>query len=150
MITGRNAALALVALSVGACAGALAEQKTTALRSSVFDWDAIPAKGTPVGAIRPFFRGPTANLDELELHVTTLNAGQTSHAPHRHPNEELVIVKEGTVEVLVSGEWKRVGPGSVIFNAADELHGLKNPGPGPAIYHVINWTVRERPKASQP
>jgi quercetin dioxygenase-like cupin family protein len=150
MITGRDAALVLTALSVGLCAGALAERKTAALRSSAFDWNAISSKDTPVGAIRQFFRAPTAKLDELELHVTTLNAGQTSHAPHRHPNEELVIVKEGTVEVLVSGEWKRVGPGSVIFNASDELHGLKNPGPGPATYHVINWVVPETPKKSLP
>jgi quercetin dioxygenase-like cupin family protein len=150
MITLRGAALALVALAAALGAGAVAEQKTAALRSSVFDWNTIPAKETQVGAIRQFFRAPTANLDELELHVTTLHAGQTSHAPHRHANEELIIVKEGVVEVLVSGEWKRVGPGSVIFNASDELHGLRNPGPGPATYHVINWTVHEKPKTSQP
>ena len=42
---------------------------------------------------------PTATLDELEIHITTLNKGETPHAPHQHPDEELVIVKEGTVEV---------------------------------------------------
>ncbi|MDQ3755129.1 MAG: cupin domain-containing protein, partial [Acidobacteriota bacterium] len=52
---------------------------------------------------------------------------------------ELVIVKEGTVEALVNGELKRVGPGSVIFNASDQLHAVKNVGDGPATYHVINW-----------
>ena len=81
-----------------------------------------------------------ATLDELEMHVTTLNPGQTSHAPHKHPNEELVIVREGTVEVLVQGEWKRLGPGSGIFNASNELHGLRNVGTTPTTYHVVNWT----------
>ncbi len=150
MVSRRDVVVALAALGVGLCAGALAEQKTPILRSAVFDWNAIPAKETPVGAVRQFFRAPTAALAELELHVTTLNGGQTSHAPHQHANEELVIVKEGTVEVLANGEWKTVGPGSVVFNASGELHGLRNPGPGPATYHVINWTVPERAKTGQP
>jgi XRE family transcriptional regulator, regulator of sulfur utilization len=49
-------------------------------------------------------------------------------------------VKEGTVEALVDGEWKKAGPGLVIFNASNQLHGLRNAGTGPATYHVINWT----------
>jgi quercetin dioxygenase-like cupin family protein len=102
------------------------------MQSAVFDWDAVPAKQTPVGAIRQFFRAPTATLDELELRATTLNPGAASHAPHSHPNEELVIVKEGTVEVLVAGEWKRMGPGSVVFSASNQVHGLRNVGSAPA------------------
>jgi quercetin dioxygenase-like cupin family protein len=43
------------------------------------------------------------------------------------------------VEVLVNGEWKRVGPGSVVFNASNVLHGLRNVGDVPAVYHVISW-----------
>ena len=85
------------------------------------------------------FRAPTVTLAELEMHVTTLNPGQTSHAPHQHANEELIILKEGTLETLSLGEWKRVGPGSVIFNASNDLHGVRNVGTGPAIYHVVNW-----------
>ena len=33
----------------------------------------------------------------------------------------------------------RVGPGSVIFNASNEMHAIRNVGNGPATYHVINW-----------
>ena len=50
-----------------------------------------------------------------------------------------MIVKEGTVESLVNGELKRVGPGSIIFQAANQMHGLRNVGDGPATYHVIKW-----------
>jgi quercetin dioxygenase-like cupin family protein len=73
------------------------------------------------------------------VHVTTLPAGEMSHAAHKHPNEELVIVKEGTVEVLVDGQLQRVGPGSVIFNASNQMHSLRNVGNSAATYHVINW-----------
>lgn len=113
--------------------------QTTVMQSAVFDWNSIAVKQTDVGNVRQFFRTPVATLDELELHVTTLNPGLSSHPPHKHTNEELVIIKEGNVEVLSNGEWKKAGPGSVIFNASNQMHALKNVGSTQAVYHVINW-----------
>jgi quercetin dioxygenase-like cupin family protein len=139
MITRRDIFIAIGASVLTACA-ALAFQQKAIIGSSVYDWSKITPQKTEVGEVRSFFRGPTATLDELEVHVTTLNPGQASHPPHKHPNEELVIIKEGTVECLVNGEWKRVGVGSVIFNASNQLHGFRNVGTGPATYHVINWS----------
>lgn len=138
MITRRDLFIALfaVVVTLGAVAG---RSQTSVMRSALFEWNAVPAKQTDVGAARQFFRSPTATLDELELHVTTLKPGVSSHPPHKHPNEELVIIKEGMVEALVNGELKKAGPGSVIFNASNELHAIKNIGTTPATYHVINW-----------
>jgi len=62
-----------------------------------------------------------------------------AHPPHQHPEEELTVVRQGTVEVLVNGETKRVGPGSVVFQAANTLHSIKNVGTDIAIYHAIKW-----------
>jgi quercetin dioxygenase-like cupin family protein len=115
------------------------KEKPAVLHSTAFDWDSVAAKPTAVGSVRQFLKSPTQTLDELELHVTTLEPGKTSHAPHTHANEELVIVKEGAVEALVNGQWVKLGPGSVIFNGSNELHGLKSVGSTPAVYHVINW-----------
>jgi quercetin dioxygenase-like cupin family protein len=140
MITRRDVLVAVVAVAATCCAVAVADQSTAIMGPAIFDWNSIAVKQTPVGEVRSFFKAPTSTLDELEVHVTTLNPGMASHPPHKHPNEELVIVKEGTVEALVNGEWKRVGPGSVIFNASNQLHGLRNVGTGPATYHVINWS----------
>ncbi|MBL8265795.1 cupin domain-containing protein [Steroidobacter sp.] len=126
-------------------ASAFAASKPETLGSVALEWRDIPIQQEEVRAVRQFLRAPTATLNELELHVTTLPAGATSHAPHRHPNEELVIIKEGTVEVLVDGQLKRVGPGSVVFNASNQLHSLRNVGDGPATYHVINWTTAATP-----
>jgi quercetin dioxygenase-like cupin family protein len=61
------------------------------------------------------------------------------HPPHTHPNEELVIIREGQVETLSGGVWKKVGPGGVIFNASNSPHALRNIGTTNAVYHVINW-----------
>jgi XRE family transcriptional regulator, regulator of sulfur utilization len=146
MITRRDILVALIAASLNAGAFALADQ-TPVMGSAVFDWKSIPAKPTPVGSVRSFFKARTATLDELEMHVTTLEPGKSPHPPHRHPNEELIIIRQGTVETLSNGEWKRVGPGSVIFNASNQLHGLRNVGTDEAIYHVINWKSAATPEA---
>jgi quercetin dioxygenase-like cupin family protein len=148
MITRRDIFVALIAIAGTAGAFALADQAPV-MGSAVFDWNAITAKPTEVGSVRSFFKERTATLDELEMHVTTLKPGMASHPPHRHPNEELIIVKQGTVETLSNGEWKRVGPGSVIFNASNQLHGLRNVGADEAIYHVINWKSAATPAAQQ-
>jgi quercetin dioxygenase-like cupin family protein len=139
MITRRDILSAALGIVATLSIVTLAQSEAKVMRSGAFDWNEIPVKHEEVRTVRQFFQAPTATLDELELHVTTLKSGDTSHAPHRHPNEELVIVKEGTVEALVNGELKRVGPGSVIFNASNELHGIRNVGERPATYHVINW-----------
>jgi XRE family transcriptional regulator, regulator of sulfur utilization len=147
MITRRDVLVALVAIGVTLGAVAAADQHASVMSSAAFDWNSIPAKTTEVGSVREFFDSPTATLEQLELHATTLNPGQTSHPPHRHPAEELVIVKEGTVEALVNGEWKKLGPGSVIFHASNQLHGLRNGGAAPVTYHVISWRSSATPKA---
>ena len=146
MITLRD--MTIAALSVTATIGVttLAASNPKLMGSTALDWNEVPIEQEEVRAVRQFFRAPTATLDELELHVTTLPAGATSHAPHKHPNEELVIVKEGTVEVLVDGKMKRVGPGAVVFNASNEMHSLRNVGDTPATYHVINWTTGATPR----
>ncbi|MGD0893217.1 MAG: cupin domain-containing protein [Terracidiphilus sp.] len=151
MITRRDLVVALIAVAVTAGAFA-AHDQAPVMGSSVFDWNSITAKPTAYGSVRSFFSAPTATLKNLEVHVTTLNPGQSPHQPHRHPNEEMIIIQKGTLETLSNGEWKRVGPGSVIFNGSNQLHGLRNVGAEPAVYHVINFQSETTPppSAAQP
>jgi uncharacterized cupin superfamily protein len=140
MITKRDIAVALITLAGTAGLGTAALVEGKILGPTVFDWNKMVATKTAVGEVRSLQRGPTATLDELEMHITTLNPGQTSHPPHQHLNEELIILREGDCETLSDGKWIRLGPGSVIFNASNSLHGLRNVGTTPATYHVINWS----------
>jgi XRE family transcriptional regulator, regulator of sulfur utilization len=109
--------------------------------STTFEWAKLDAKSTEIGARRDVMRSATPTLDELEIHITTLNPGAVSHPPHRHLEEELLIVKEGTVETLQNGKSTRLGPGSIIFHASNDLHNIRNAGTTPATYHVIQWRV---------
>src|SRR6184192_377680 len=82
-----------------------AQVKDSSLMNSiVYDWDKIKVEQTKTGEKRQFFNSTTSTLGNLEMHSTTLKPGETAHPPHQHPEEEMIIVKEGTVEVLVDGE----------------------------------------------
>jgi uncharacterized cupin superfamily protein len=110
-----------------------------ALASFVYDWDKIAPQPTKTGFKRPFFQSRTATLNELACHVTTLNPGVAAHAPHQHPEEEMIIVKEGTLEVLLNDSRQQMGAGSILFIAPNDLHGVTNVGTGLATYYVLKW-----------
>lgn len=140
MITRRNAIAALVALPAALEAAGSAHAEEPILGPTVFHWNEMKAVKNDKGEVRSLCRTPTATLDQLEMHITTLNPHTASHAPHRHVNEELIILREGECETLSNGQWVKVEPGSVVFNASNSLHAFRNVGATPATYHVINWS----------
>ncbi|HTY86613.1 MAG TPA: cupin domain-containing protein [Candidatus Acidoferrum sp.] len=107
------------------------------MRSAVFPWADFKAEPTKTGSRRECFDAPTATLERLECHVTTLNPGEAPHAAHQHPEEEVILVKEGVLEAVQNGRTNRVEAGGLIFEGSTETHGLRNPGPNPAVYYVL-------------
>jgi quercetin dioxygenase-like cupin family protein len=144
LFTRRDLTIAAVAALVTAGAFLAAQQKP-AIHTTIVDWNSVPVKQTDVGSVRSFLNVRTPTLENLEIHVTTLNPGKSPHAPHRHGHEEILIVKEGNIEALVDGQWKPAGPGSVIFLASNELHSVRNAGTTPATYHVLALTTQATP-----
>ena len=141
----RDATIAGCGVMLGCSAWALAQENRAISGPAVFDWNAMTVTRTETGEVRSVVRRPTATLRELEMHVTTLNPGLASHPPHKHPNEELVIIDQGTVETLSDGKWRRLGPGSIVFNASNSPHALRNVGKTAARYHVVNWSTAATP-----
>lgn len=138
MITRRNAIVTVAVLGAMAAMFALAQSSPKpVLHASVFNWSDFKAEPTPAGSRRECFDVRTATLDRLECHVTTLNPGQSPHPAHQHPEEEVIIVKEGVLEAMQNGHTNLVTAGGIIFQASNERHGLRNPGTQPAVYYVF-------------
>jgi quercetin dioxygenase-like cupin family protein len=139
MITRRDLVAAITAAGITLACVSIAQESGGLLDSTAWKWQDLQAKKTDVGELRSVVRQPTRTLDELEMHITTLNPHTASHKPHTHPNEEMVIVKEGTLQAHVNGKEVVVGPGSVLFYASMQPHAVQNIGDTPATYFVINW-----------
>ncbi len=146
----REISFLVLGLGAGIAATVFAQggAKASLLGSGVHAWDSLPVEKTASGERRTIFDSITATVDRLESHVTTLNAGSASHAAHRHPDEELIFVREGVIEATINGVAHQAPAGSVIFFASKDLHGMRNAGAGPASYFVLRWTSpgKEGPK----
>ena len=92
------------------------------------------------GEFHAYYEGATTQTPAMLVGIADIRPGMQNHPPHKHADEEIIIIKEGAVEAEVNGQTRRLGPGGVIFEASNELHGLRNVGSGPAVYHVIRWT----------
>ena len=111
-------------------------------KSMLWTWEKLEPKATKVGARREVARFPTTTLAEFESHITTLNPGEKSHDPHTHVNEEVLILREGTAEAYVNGEWKPMTTGSMVLMGSMVPHAIRNSGKTPCTYYVINWKTK--------
>lgn len=104
-------------------------QTGSPLKSSVVKGEGLPAEGDSPGAkAKVYFNGPTGQLAAVASGVCTLEPGSRPHPPHRHPEEEFMIVTTGNGEIVVDGVTTQVGPGAMMYAEANVLHGITNTG----------------------
>ncbi|MES1168688.1 MAG: cupin domain-containing protein [Oleiharenicola lentus] len=115
------------------------------LGASIFEWEKLVAKPTAVGARRDVFDRPTATFANLECHITTIRAGEAPHPPHHHGDEEIILIKEGQLDVMINGRTQQAGPGSIVFISSNDEHGWKNTGTTPATYYVLRLRSEKTP-----
>jgi len=116
---------------------AAAQQAPKGLPSRVLKYDELPVRVNGENKSRAVMRGETHSGFQVELHMTELGPGQAPHAPHKHVHEELLMLKDGSLDATISGQTTHVTAGSIVYVASNEMHGWRNPGPGPAQYFVI-------------
>ena len=126
--------LALLAF-VAAKAVSAADRK--ALPSATYKFEDLKVKQTGDNRGRDVFDGLTHTGHQIDIHETELAPGLAPHAPHRHSHEEIVMLREGTLEVSIEGKVTTITPGSVVYVASNEFHGWKNSGTTRAHYFVM-------------
>src|SRR6266404_5335540 len=140
MITRRDMVVASISVMATFAVAVLAQTGAKpVMRSCVFDWKSLKPVPTKTGERRDVFDSPTATLDNFECHISTLDPGQMPHPAHRHVEEEMMIVREGTLEAYQNDRTNRVEAGGIIFEGSNELHGIRNAGTGRATYYVLKW-----------
>lgn len=108
------------------------------LRSSVVKAEGILPEGAAPGAkAYVHFNGPTEQLAALASGLVTLEPGAQPHPPHRHPEEEIMIVGEGTGEFSIDGVATQVKTGDMVFAEANVLHGVRNTGQTRMTFYFI-------------
>jgi quercetin dioxygenase-like cupin family protein len=108
------------------------------LQSRVVKAEGIAPEGAAPGAkAYVHFNGPTQQLAALAAGSVTLEPGAQPHPPHRHIEEEIMIVGEGTGEFFINGAATPVKTGDMVFAEANVLHGVKNTGATRMTFYFI-------------
>jgi quercetin dioxygenase-like cupin family protein len=100
--------------------------------------DAGPTQGE-WGEWRRYFRGETYGTRDMVVLVVTLKPGQAPHPPHRHAEEEFMILAEGSGTWTLDGKEMAARKGDVLYAAPWSEHGLKNTGDAPLTYYMVKW-----------
>ena len=116
---------------------ATTKAQSAALPSKFYSYDELTAKSQGDGKQRPFFDGKLHTGTPISLHETELPPGGAPHGAHQHVHEEIVIIREGTLEVTISGKSRNLGPGSVAYMASNDPHGVRNAGNTTARYYIL-------------
>jgi mannose-6-phosphate isomerase-like protein (cupin superfamily) len=91
------------------------------------------------GDLRVYYDGPTDQLKAMTAGSLRLKPGMSPHPPHQHPEEEFMVVTEGTGEISVEGKITKAGPGTMMFCGAGKLHGIVNTGKTPLLFYFYKW-----------
>ena len=111
---------------------------------------ALPLGEEPGGGWRPYqlFGGSTPVVDHMNCHVSVLSGGHCPHPPHKHDDEELLIILDGEAELVISDEAsvdgariERVRPGSFAYYPAHQHHTIRNGGTPPVTYTMFKWRL---------
>ena len=94
----------------------------------------------------PIFRGSTAALRALTCHASVLTHDQCPHPPHRHDEDEILMVLSGEVDIEVpdlDGDAHngrlRLRAGQFAYYPAQFAHTLRTVSEEPANYVMLKW-----------
>ena len=152
MLSRRDIALILASACLTLGMVGAANELRPIMGTTIFHWDDVEVKQTEATATRQYFSAATATLLNLELRAVTLQPDVTPHPPrpHQQSAEQLILVKEGTLEVElgevpentaggVDEKVQQLDAGAALFLGPNQWHSLRNAGQEPVTYYVIDW-----------
>ena len=94
------------------------------------------------GDFRMFMDGSTGQLKSLTVGSLELKPGMAPHLPHRHLEEEIMLITEGTGEISLEGKVSKAGSGALMYAAANREHGIVNTSSAPLTFYFIKWLAK--------
>ena len=127
-----------------------ADTAAAKLPDGVIDINALPSEYVSGCRVFVHYNGPTDQLNGMCTGLAVLDPGATPHPPHQHPEEEFLIVADGTGEIECAGKITHVGPGSIMYCAGNVIHGITNTGKVPMTFYWSKWMAKGFERAPDP
>lgn len=103
------------------------------------DWKELEVKKTDKGESRPIFNRPSSMFARFDAHATALNPGKSSHDPHTHRSEEIILMIKGNGEMQIGEKFHKAKAGDVVLLGSMVPHAFTNTGSVQCGYFAIQW-----------
>jgi quercetin dioxygenase-like cupin family protein len=113
-------------------------EKLPVMKTQAFLFNELPVATNGQNRQRRMFTAKTHTGFKIESHQSDIAPGEVNHPPHQHLREEMMLVREGTMELTIGGKPYRLGPGDVGVIGSNEIHNAKNVGATRAHYFIVN------------
>lgn len=116
------------------------ERGKSAGGSLMLNVDTLKFKPNERGGVTSYFERPTAQCENFEMHVTTLNKKGPSHNPHTHIDTEIILMIAGDTEMNIDQKMYKGTAGDLYFINSGLFHGISNASENvPCKYFAIRW-----------
>ncbi len=114
------------------------------VKSGVYKWESLPVKKGDMRESRKILEGTSPHFKFFRMHATTQYPGAKPNPGHANETkEECIIVKEGTMKVVIEGKSKILGEGGVILLLPQQNHTIENIGDTNLTYYVMQYESRK-------
>ena len=115
-------------------------------------WKAADAETTNFdgGDFHLYFEGDTYASRQLLTGVAELKPGQELHPPHKHADEEFLIVTEGSGVWTVGDQDFPAETGDLLYAAPWDNHGIRANPDTPLKFYVIKYHGKGVAEAPEP
>lgn len=102
------------------------------------------------GVFYPYFTGASYGTKDLLAGVADIKPGEEIHPPHRHAEEEFLLVTKGEGTWHLNGEDFPAKKGDMLYAAPWDIHGITNTGSDNLEFVVWKWNSKGVPVVEDP
>ena len=137
------------ALGMVACA-ADTDVPNTSEESQIIAQADVAAEQADWGTFFPYFTADTHALSPVLVGVAEIKAGEQIHPPHRHADEEYMMITRGQGIWTLNGQDSPAQQGDVLFARSWDYHGIKAANGSPLEFVVFKYSARDRAMPTDP
>ncbi len=133
--------------STNGCASSQKNKRVVKLCSGIYPLELPLAPDEEAGwKGYPIFTGRIPNALKLSCHVSVLTHNSYPHPPHKHKEEEILLLMAGELDVILpqmdrnKKELKRrLSAGQLLYYPANTFHTIHTVSQEPATYMMFKW-----------
>ncbi|WP_024599018.1 cupin domain-containing protein [Pseudoalteromonas sp. TAE56] len=129
-------AAAIFALPVSAA------DKSTLLTSAIVSQKDAHITHYEGGDFHTYFYGDTPLTKGAITGVAVIKPNNEIHPAHQHPDEEYLMILEGSGTWTLNGKSQPAHTGDILFAAPNDVHGIYNNGDVPLKFVVVRYQAK--------